>query len=96
MFTPNGLIGKSGKFYPCNRNEHDPMQWENEDDMPFVAIRTHHHGRPWVSFDAYYTITKETPNQAQFETLMDWCTATGNTFEDVTDCWDLPWAKWRG
>lgn len=94
-FSRNGLIGKSGKWYPCGINEHTPTAIENKNDAPFAIVRTHF-GDSFVEFEDYYTVSKTLPTTAQFETLMSWCTATGEVFEDVTDCWNLPWEKWRG
>lgn len=93
-FTPNGVIGASGEWYPCGIRGHEQCAVDHRDDGPVVVVRTHF----WDSsaeFAAYYTEEKSTPTQAQFETLMDWCESTGNTFEYVTDVWDSPWKKWR-
>lgn len=94
IHSRNGIIGGSGRFYSCGINEHTPTVLDNANDAPFAIVRTHF-GDTHVEFEAYYTATKDIPTQAQFETLMDWCTHHGKKFEDVTDCWNLPWQKWR-
>lgn len=90
-FSDNGVIGKSGKWYSCKRTEHIQTMLDNNDG-PFV---TTHNGYTAI-FEAYYTVDKIKPTQKQFETLMNWCTAVEEKFEDVIDCWDLPWQDWFG
>jgi hypothetical protein len=34
------------------------------------------------------------PTKKQFETVMDWCLAMEERFEDVIDCWHEPWEKY--
>ncbi len=82
-------------WYSCGLNYHTQTEIENRSDAPFAVVRNHS-GETHVVFDAFYTASKTIPTAAQFETLMDYCTSTKNIFEDVTDCWDLPWQNWRG
>jgi hypothetical protein len=89
-FSSNGVIGKSGKFYPCKLGGHIKTMLAN-DDAPFVEIKS----AECVVFEAYYTADKIKPTRAQFETLMNWCTAMHERFEDVTDCWNLPWQDYK-
>src|SRR3990167_4170587 len=87
--SPYGLIGYSGRFYPCKLTKHAETAWANG-DAPYVYINPHA-----AEFPAYYTAAKTTPSTNQFNTLMDWCTVHKRTFESITDCWELPWQKWR-
>jgi len=93
-FSPNGLIGKSGKWYPCGIREHDKTGYTHNYDAPFAVVHQNLGGIN-VTFDAYYTCEPAYPTQAQYETLLDWCTDWEEKFEDVTDCWNLPWQAWR-
>jgi len=89
-FKRTGVIGKSGKWYPCDIMGHLKTEMKNDDDAPFVQVRPE-----FISFDAYYTCNHTKPTVEQFETLMDWCISTGERFEDVTDCWSEPWRDYR-
>lgn len=92
MFTENGLIARNGQWISCNHTEHVKTMIANPNGAPFVVCHT----GDTVEFEAYYyTAEKVKPTQAQFETLMDWCTAMREKFEDVTDCWNEPWQSWR-
>lgn len=92
IFTANGIIGRSGRFYPCRITEHIATIIANAGDGPFVECKR---GNA-VMFDAHYTEPpKAIPTPAQFETVMDWCAAMGEKFEDATDCWNEPWSQWR-
>jgi hypothetical protein len=91
-FSENGVIGKSGRFYPCAINGHIKAQVKNRSDSPFVIVRGNSRV---VSFEAFYTADRTIPTQEQFETLMDWCTEQGESFEEVTDCWSAPWESYR-
>ncbi len=93
-FARNGMIGKSGKFYPCGINQHGDTATKNHNDAPFATVRTHF-GDTHVEFEAYYTEGKVLPTNAQFNTLMEWCTDREKNFNYITDCWNLPWQKWR-
>lgn len=86
-----GVIGKSGKFYPCDFTCHLETCVSNKIDAPFVIVH-----RDFVDFDAYFTADKCYPTKKQFITLMDWCTFNGELFEDMIDCQPEPWEKWIG
>lgn len=90
----NGIIGKSGKWYPCKIMEHIQCSINNKEDAPFVTIRTHF-GDSTARFDAYYTVDKIYPTNQQFETLIDWCVFAKIHFKEITDCHNLPWEPWR-
>lgn len=92
-FTPNGLIGKSGKFYPCEFGQHNRVRTPMA-DAPYVSIHCNMAGT-YAGFDAYYSWEHAVPTDSQYEALMDYCTKFGERFEDMTDCWDAPWEKWR-
>ena len=92
MFARNGVIGKSGKFYPCKAMDHIQTMLANMDDVPFVQCKR----GEFVIFDAYYTDPpRALSTTEQFETTMEWCAFVGEKFESVTDCWDAPWSQWR-
>jgi hypothetical protein len=91
-FTDNGLIATNGKWINCAQTQHMNTRIANTGLGPFVECRT----GDTAEFEAFYTVDHTLPTQAQFETLVDWCTAMGERFEDVTDCWRKPWQKWRG
>ncbi len=90
-FTNDGIIGRSGCWYTCEQYEHTQTMLEHKNDAPFVQLKM---GTD-VTFDAYYTADKIKPNKLQFETLMNWCTTMKKRFEDVTDCWNLPWEDYQ-
>lgn len=85
-----GVIGKSGKFYECSGTEHIETALANKHDSPFVCLYDN-----IITFDAFYTVDHTEPTREQFETVMDWCTKFGEIFEDVTECFNLPWERWR-
>ena len=94
VFTKNGLIGKSGKWYPCGISDHLSTAVLNNHDRPFAIVRTHF-GDSTAEFEEYYTTDRLIPTRAQVAALFAWCTHFGKNFDDVTDCWDLPWVEWR-
>lgn len=90
LMNSYGVIGKSGKFYPCNLGEHvQTMITAGKLEAPFVTVSVN-----LAVFEAYYTCDKPKPTKAQFETLMNWCEHTNQTFEDVIDCFDTPWQEY--
>lgn len=90
----SGVIGKSGKFYPCGIAEHTLTIQRNIDDRPFAIIRCSF-GDCNVEFYEFYTVDKTLPTQEQYEALQKWCAENGQSFDYVTDCWFQPWEKWR-
>lgn len=87
MFSEAGVIGRSGEWYGCARSKHIATMENACEDAPFVEL----HNGDMATFDAY---PRMKPTQAQFETLMDWCTAMGKCFEDVvTGYWRRPWGR---
>jgi len=91
MFTENGIINTLGQFFSCKRTEHIATRLTSPSPPHVMVI-----GGDTVMFEDFYTCDHTIPTQAQYETVMDWCAATGERFEDVTDCWREPWRKWRG
>lgn len=90
-FTPNGIIGRSGKFYSCKATQHIATILKYNKDKPFVQCKQ----GSTITFDAYYTSPPRLiPTKKQFETVMDWCLAMEERFEDVIDCWHEPWEKY--
>lgn len=89
MFSDNGIIGRSGKWYGCKRTEHIPTRAKYNNDSPFVMIYSGN-----ADFEAYYTSIKAIPTRAQFETLMDWCIFMKMKFEDVVNDRIEPWDNW--
>lgn len=89
MNSKTGVIGQSGKWYGCERTEHIQTMLKHK-DWPYVIVYPDD-----ALFEAYYTVDRSKPTKAQFETLMNYCTTFGKRFEDITDCWDLPWQDWR-
>jgi len=87
-----GVIGKSGAWYSCDQAQHIEVMQENISDAPFVKVNAN----GMVYFDAFYSWSREIPTREQFETLMDWCTVQGVSFEEATDCWSDPWESFRG
>jgi hypothetical protein len=85
-----GIIGKSGKFYPCDHHGHLETSVCHEEDSPFVCCYP-----DGVTFDAYYTSEKTLPTKKQVEAVMDWCAANEISFEYATECWSDPWNKWK-
>lgn len=65
-FKRTGVIGKSGKWYPCNTSEHIKTEVKNISDFPFVQVRS-----DFVSFDAYYTCEHIKPT-SEIERLGDY------------------------
>lgn len=90
MFSHNGIIDRNGQWISCQVNQHIATIMANSGNGPFVECRQ----GSIAEFAAYYTVDKINPTQAQFETLMDWCTAMEITFESAVDCWNLPWQDW--
>lgn len=79
----NGLIGKSGTFYPCQFTEHIQTRLNNAHDTPFINIRTHC-GDSYAFFEAFYTYDHTKPTKQQIDTLYKWCTIHKITYEEVT------------
>ena len=82
MMGDNGVIGASGKWYPCRFQGHIEMCVLFKEDSPFVSC----HQGDWAD-------TEIVPTKAQFETTMEWCTEMGERFEDVAI--GTAWAVWR-
>ncbi len=79
----DGIIGKSGKWYPRQSGRHVDIADANSHDAPFVHIR--------------YSIfplaqTEVVPSRAQFEAVMEWCTQHNRKFEDMAIAPE--WEKW--
>ena len=87
----NGVIGRSGTFYPCESTRHIETMLANTFDAPFAECKR----GELITFDAWYADEGPTPTSEQFETAMQWCTECGVTFESATDCWSDPWLQWR-
>lgn len=81
MFTRNGVIGKSGKWYPCEFTKHIQTCLENIHDAPFVLCQ-----------QGEYANTELPPTKAQFETVIAWCSERKKKFEDVAI--SPAWDKW--
>lgn len=69
---PNGVIGKSGRWYPCFGLQHTETVATNLYDVPFVLCRNDQLASSVLP-----------PNRLQFETVMKWCTDRYLIFEDV-------------
>ncbi len=68
----NGIIGKSGKWYHCEKTQHIQTALANQDDVPFVLCR-----------NDQLASSEVPPNNIQFEAVMEWCTQRGLLFEDI-------------
>jgi len=89
-FSDNGLITRDGHWIECEHTEHIATAWFHRERGPFVECKT----GDTAEFQAWYTVDKTEPTQAQFNMLMDWCTAMEIRFEEAVDCWNQPWQRW--
>lgn len=80
QYSENGVIGKSGTFYPCEFYKHIETCLKNKDDASFVTVHCD---------SLIHTEVRAT--RQQFETAMDWCTYHGYVFDDcaIHPIWDI-------
>jgi len=84
-FGDYGLIGASGRWYPCDFGEHLD-EAKTHGDYPYVLCSRYAPGE-------YTMRTGLVPNRAQFETVMAWCAWKGKKFEDVAIAPE--WGPWE-
>jgi len=81
-YGENGIIGWSGKWYPCEFGDHlDTMRELKSADAPFCSV--HFAEACFFVDDVWNDGNERHPSYAQFETLMDWCTDRSELFEEI-------------
>lgn len=76
VYTGYGVIGKSGRFYPCEFGQHIFTALQHGDDYPFVDVYIDHD-------PAVVLYERGRPEKKHFEAVMDMCKHFGLKFEDV-------------
>lgn len=106
-FSTLGVIGWSGKFYPCQYGGHEYVESQNPADKPFVrinAIGIYYAEQDRLLFESGVPLAQIVrqlnegntpqlyPSPAQFETVMAWCVALNRNFEEMA--YRTEWAKY--
>jgi hypothetical protein len=83
-----GLIGKSGKYYPCKTGKHGEVGFAKRYDAPFITV----HNSNYIAFDA---LGIDHATKEQFQTLIKYCIAMGVMIENVAigywEWFDIPY-----
>lgn len=84
----SGLIGISGKIYPCKTAYHSVIALKYASDAPFVVMRTHY-GDFNAEFVPYAEVEK--PTDAQRKALEKICDSLQISITEATEPWDHYW-----